>query len=184
VNSRFGATSTATNTFRSPFRITLDFRMDLGHNRDEQAVILNMRIKPPLVGTRASADTIKNRYMGGMSSNAFSDIYRVMLRYADSLALSRQQTEQLQGRQKMLIARADSLFGAMATYLAALPKDFSAKDAAKRVTDAQTDIWTIIYAEAPFLKEVLTPGQIRLLPGGIRDMIMIPGYKGRFFYSF
>jgi hypothetical protein len=184
VNSRFGATSTATNTFRSPFRITLDFRMDLGHNRDEQAVILNMRIKPPLVGTRASADTIKNRYMSTQSSNAFSDIYRVMLRYADSLALSRQQTEQLQGRQKMLIARADSLFGTMATYLASLPKDFSAKDAAKRVTDAQTDMWKIIYAEAPFLKEVLTPGQIRLLPGGIRDMILIPGYTGRFFYSF
>ena len=90
VNSRFGSTSPATTTFRTPFRITLDISMQLGHNADEQSVVLNMRIKPPLVGTRATADTIKNRYMGSTSSNGFSDIYKLMLRFADSLALTRE----------------------------------------------------------------------------------------------
>ena len=44
-------------------------------------------------------------------------------------------------------------------------------------------MWTIIYAETPCLKELLTPGQIRLLPGALREMVTIPNYKGRFFYG-
>ena len=147
--------------------MTLDVRMTLGHNPQEQAVVLNMRIKPPLVGTRATADTIKNRYMLGNISgaNGYSDIYKLMLRFSDSLALSRDQVEKVQARQKMMLGRADSLYRELATYLVGLPADFSAKEAAKRVGDADADIWKMIYAEAPFLKELLTPGQIRLLPG-------------------
>jgi hypothetical protein len=183
VNSRFGSTSPATTTFRTPFRITLDISMQLGHNTDEQAVVLAMRIKPPLVGTRATADTIKNRYMGATSSNGFSDIYKLMLRFADSLALSRDQSERVQARQKWLIAQADTVFGNLAKHLAELPKDFNAKEAAASVKKAQDDMWAIIYAEKPFLMELLTPGQVRLLPGGLREMVMVPNYKGRFFYG-
>src|SRR5262249_4293912 len=183
-NSRFGSTSPSTTTFRTPFRMTLDIRMDLGHNTEEQDVILKMRIKPPLAGTRATADTIKNRYMNAQSSNAFSDIYRVILRFADSLALSRSQTERMQAQQKVLISRADTVYGTLAKYLANLPSDYSAKEAAAHVKQASDDMWNIIYGEAPFLKELLTPGQIRLLPGAIFQMVTVPNYKGRFFYGF
>jgi len=183
VNSRFGSTSPATTTFRTPFRMTLDISMQLGHNTDEQAVVLNMRIKPPLVGTRATADTIKNRYMGSTGSNGFSDIYKLMLRFADSLALTRDQSEKVQARQKKLIAQADSVFGDLAKHLASLPMEFNAKEAATRVKNAQDDMWNIIYAERSYLLELLTPGQIRLLPGGLREMVMIPNFKGRFFYG-
>ena len=34
-----------------------------------------------------------------------------------------------------------------------------------------------------FIKQVLTSGQIRLLPGGLRDMVMVPGFKGQFYYG-
>ena len=183
VNPRFGNTSPSTSTLRSPFRITLDVRMNLGHDAQEQDVILKMRVKPALEGTRASADTLKNRYMNTLSSNAFMDIYKLMLRYADSLALSRDQSEKVQARQKLLIARADSVFGGLAGYLAKLPENYSAKDAAKHVADAATAMWDIIYAESPWIKELLTPGQIRLLPGGLREMVTVPGFKGRFFYQ-
>jgi len=183
VNPRFGNTSPSASTLRSPFRMTLDVRMNLGHDAQEQDVILKMRVKPALKGTRASADTLKNRYMNSTSSNAFMDIYKLMLRYADSLALSRDQSEKVQARQKLLIARADSVFGGLAGYLAKLPESYSAKDAAKHVTDAATAMWDIIYAEGPWIKELLTPGQLRLLPGGLREMVTTPGFKGRFFYS-
>jgi hypothetical protein len=183
VNPRFGNTSPSASTFRSPFRMTLDIRMNLGHDAQEQDVILKMRVKPALKGTRASADTLKNRYMNNTSSNAFMDIYKLMLRYADSLALSRDQSEKVQARQKVLIARADSVFGGLAEYLAKLPESYSAKDAAKHVTDASTAMWDIIYAEGPWIKELLTPGQLRLLPGGLREMVTLPGFKGRFFYT-
>jgi hypothetical protein len=186
VNPRFGNTSPSTSTFRSPFRITLDVRMNLGHDAQEQAVMLAMRVKPPLKGTRASADTIKSRYMGTTGTNGFSDIYKLMLRYADSIALSRDQAEKVQARQKVLIAKADSVYGELGRYLAALPagEGFDAKDAAKHVTDASNGMWDIIYAERPWLKELLTPGQIRLLPGGLREMVLDPGFKGKFYYGF
>ncbi|HTE46454.1 MAG TPA: carboxypeptidase-like regulatory domain-containing protein [Gemmatimonadaceae bacterium] len=184
VNPRFGNTSPSNTTFRTPFRLTLDVRLDLGHDAQEQALILNLRVKPPLVGTRASADTIKSRYMGAAGSNGFSDIYKLMLRYADSLALTREQTEKVQAQQKVLQARADSVFSILAKYLAALPSDFNAKDALKHVTDASEDVWTIIYAEVPFLKELLTPGQIRLLPEAMRNMVITPNFRGHFYYGF
>jgi hypothetical protein len=183
VNPRFGNTSPSASTLRSPFRMTLDIRVNLGHDAQEQDVILKMRVKPALKGTRATADTLKNRYMNSSSSNSFMDIYKLMLRYADSLALSRDQSEKVQARQKMLIARADTLFGGLADYLAKLPESYSAKDAAKHVNDASTAIWDIIYAEGPWIKELLTPGQLRLLPGGLKEMVTVPGFKGRFFYQ-
>lgn len=48
-----------------------------------QSLDLNLRIKPPLVGTRASADTIKARYR----RSGFTDLCGVVLRFADLLAL-------------------------------------------------------------------------------------------------
>jgi hypothetical protein len=173
VNSRFGNTDPALNTFRSPFRLTLDVRMQLGPNRNEQAVVLNIRVKPPLAGTRATADTIKNRYVcgGASGANGYSDIYKYMLRLADSLALSRDQVEKIEVEQKIMRARADSVYGVLANYLVALPKDYDVKEAAKHVTDTENDMWKIIYAEGPFLKGLLTNGQIRLLPFGMFNMV-------------
>jgi hypothetical protein len=187
VNPRFGNTNPALNTFRSPFRMTLDIRMALGPNAQQQAVALNMRIKPPLAGTRASADTILNRYVcgNGSGANGYSDIYRYLLRLSDSLALSRDQSEKMQARQKFMRAKADSVYGVLANYLAALPPDYSVKDAAQHVTDTETAMWKLIYGESTFLEELLTNGQIRLLPMPIFNMVTTttPNYNGRFYFG-
>lgn len=187
VNPRFGNTSPAFNTLRTPFRMTLDLRMSLGGNIQEQAVTLNMRIRPPLAGTRAPVDTIKRRYVcgNGTGANGYSDIYRLMTRLADSLALSRVQLEKMQDRQKDLRQRADTLYGELAHYLVALPPDFSAKDAARHVADTETSVWKLIYGESGFLKELLTPGQLRLLPQPIFNMVTTtsPNFNSRFFFG-
>jgi hypothetical protein len=184
VNPRFGNTNPSVTTFRTPFRITLDVRVNYGRSPQEQALELNLRIKPPLVGTRASADTLKARYMGTIGTGGFSDIYRIMLRYADSLALTREQTEKVQARQKILISKADSIYTELAQYLFALAPNYDAREAAKRARDTGNNMWTVIYAETPFLKELLTPGQIRLLPSNLRDMVTVPNYRVQFYMSF
>jgi hypothetical protein len=187
VNPRFGNTNPALTTFRSPFRMTIDVRYDYGPNRQEQAVVLALRKKAPLVGTRAAEDTIRQRYFCGSTSgtNGYSDIYRYMLRLADSLALSRDQVEKLQARQKLTQVRADSAYRELARYLVALPMEFSAKAAATRVTATDTDVWKMIYGEAPFLKGLLTSGQLRLLPGPIFSMVTTtsPNFSSRFFFG-
>jgi hypothetical protein len=184
VNPRFGATNPSTTTLRAPFRVTLDIRVNYGHSAAEQELDLNLRIKPPLAGTRASLDTIRNRYEGSMGSTGFSDIYKLMIHFADSLAISQAQMAAIIDEQKVLQAKADSIYGTLATYLVALPANYDAKDAVKHANDAADAMWSAIYAETPFLERLLTPGQIRLLPGGLREMVTVPGFKGRFFYGF
>ena len=114
----------ATTTRRNPFRLTLDVQLDLGRSVPEQQVEQNLRVRPSLYGTRATADTIKARYM----RSQFSDFYTLLLRNADSLALSRNQTEQLQAEQMVLRARADSIFGEMAKTLTALPENYDVQE--------------------------------------------------------
>jgi hypothetical protein len=179
VNPRFGASGPATTTRRSPFRITLDIQLSLGRSAQEQLVEQNVRVRPSLVGTRAPTDTIKARYL----RSGFSDIYAIMLQFSDSMALSRSQVETIQARQITLKARADTVYRDLAIYLSALPDKFSPGDAVKEVTKANDAMWKIIYAEKPFLVETLTPGQVRLLPFGLHDMVLTPNFKGRFFYG-
>src|SRR5665213_3456511 len=157
VNPRFGSTNPKFNTLRAPFRVTLDVRVDYGRSAVEQGLDLNLRIKPPLVGTRTNADTIAARYM----KIGFMDVYKLMLRSADSLALTRDQSEQIQIEEQVLIARADTIYGDLGRKLALLPKDYDAGDAVKQVTDANNRMWEAIYAEAPFIRRLLTSGQKR-----------------------
>jgi hypothetical protein len=178
VNPRFGSTSPAFSTLRTPFRVTLDVRVDYGHSATEQSLELNLRIKPPLVGTRATADTIKARYM----KVGFTDVYGVLLQFADSLALTRNQSEQLQARQSALTGKADTIYGALAHRLAALPAGYDVAGAVKQLTEATDAMWSAIYEEAPFIRQLLGPGQQRRLPEGLREMVTTDNYKGRFRY--
>jgi Carboxypeptidase regulatory-like domain len=180
VNPRFGSTNPATTTLRSPFRITLDIRYDYGRNREEQGLELNLRVKPPLVGTRATADTIKTRYL----KSGFTDLYAVVLRFADSLALTRVQTEQIQAEEKILLAKADTIYAGLAAYLVALPQNYDATEGVKHITAANDSAWKTIYAESPFIRELLTAGQLRRLPLPIFAMVTAEKPQGRFFFGF
>ena len=179
VNPRFGSTNGATTTRRSPFRVTLDVQVDLGRSATEQQVEQNIRIRPSMLGTRAPVESVRIRYM---RSN-YSDFYAFILRNADSLALSRDQTDRIKVEQAKMRATGDSVYRALAQYLVALPNDFDVKDAAKHVTTTNDDMWKIIYAEKSFLVTTLTPGQVRRLPSPILNMITVPDFKGRFFFG-
>jgi hypothetical protein len=179
VNPRFGATSPSATTFRTPFRMTLDVRLDYGRSAAEQNLELNIRIKPPLVGTRASLDSIIAR----QKRTGWSNPYTLMMRFADSLALSRAQTEQIQAQSNKLVTRVDSLYRSLAEYLVALPQNYDVSEAVKRLTAVNNEAWEINYAESTFIKQVLTSAQIRRLPGPVYAMVTTPNFKGRFFFG-
>jgi hypothetical protein len=178
VNPRFGSSTPSLSTLRNPFRLTLDVRLDYGRSPEEQRLELNLRIKPPLVGTRATYDTIHARYITGVT-----DPYRVMLNFADSLALSRAQVDSMREQDKIFTRRADSVYIELAHYLAALPADYSVTEAVKRVNDANEAAWKIVYGEASFIRKLLTSGQVRRLTFGIREMVITDKPQGRFFYG-
>ncbi len=180
VNPRFGSTSLATTSQRVPFRIALDVRIDVGHSYQEQQLEQNLRIRPPLAGTHAPLDSVVMRYRRN-----YSDFYGYLLvRLKDSLALTLDQQRQMQDRRDVLAKTADSIYTVLAQYLVDLPDSYDRKAAVKRINDADDAIWTAIDAEGPFLVKLLTPGQIRLLPGPIFSMISAPNIHSRFFFGF
>jgi hypothetical protein len=185
VNPRFGSTSLATTSVRTPFRITLDVSVDVGHSGREQQLDQNLRLRPALLGTRAPADSIKRRYMSCGSTDCFQDFYGYLLvRWSDSLALSSNQIRQMQDEREVLRVHADSIYTVLASYLVALPADYDRKEALKRITAATDAAWAFVYAEKTFLLKLLTPGQVRRLPRIIFDLVTVPNYKGRFVFAF
>jgi len=115
----------------------------------------------------------------------FSDFYGFLLaRLKDSLALTNDQMRQMEEERQLLRHKADSIYTGLATYLVNLSDGYDRKEAIKRITDAGDSVWTEINAEGPFLKKLLTPGQMRLLPVPIFNMITAPNIHSRFFFGF
>ena len=54
-----------------------------------------------------------------------------MLRFADSLAMTRAQTESIQAEEKVLLAKADTIYAGLAAYLVGLPPSYDATEAVK-----------------------------------------------------
>lgn len=179
VNPRFGRSDPGATAYRSPLRITLDVRLDLGRPVAAQFLEQGLRVRPSRPGTRASAEVIKQRYM----QRGYTDLYGTLLSLADSLALSRDQMQQMERERAVLLRHADSIYTELAGYLAALPDNFDQKAVLQRIADAEATAWRAIYAEKEFLRELLTPGQLRLLPTSIYNMITVPNFTQRFFFG-
>jgi hypothetical protein len=181
VNPRFGSTSLQTTSLRVPFRVTLDVSIDIGHSSAEQELDQNLRLRPSLVGTHAPVDSVKSRYM----TRNFSDFFGFLLvRMKDSLALTNDQMRRMQDEREALRRRADTIYTRLAEYLVSLPEGYDRKAAIKKITDAGDQVWTEIDNEGKFLKQLLTPAQIRLLPPPIFNMIQAPDVHSRFFFGF
>jgi hypothetical protein len=105
------------------------------------------------------------------------------MRMSDSLVLSRDQMQKIQLRRVSLTSRADTLYTALGIYLAALPMKYKDDDAEGKINETRDAMWKAIYAETPFLNELLSRGQVARLPLGMRQMLTVKDYKGRFFFN-
>lgn len=178
ANPRFGSTAGLTGGLRAPFRVALDVRVELGRSADEQRLEQSLRITPSARGTRATVDSVQRRF----AENAFGGMYQSLLRLSDSLALSRAQIERLQERDTVLRTRVDSIYRVAAEELVGLPADYRPRDAVKRLKTADNSAWEAIYSEASFLRRLLSPGQVHLLPPILRVMLTAPNFSARFFF--
>jgi hypothetical protein len=162
VNHRFGATSPQTTAILNPFRLTFDVQLDLSRDRDVQGVEISLRPPRGQKG-RANADTIKMRFLSGMSTNAPQDVYKYILSLKDSLALSQEQIAKLQAARIPFRAKIDTVYTILANYLAALPNDFSGPTAAKRIRDTQSATWELVAGQGKVIQEIISPSQMQLL---------------------
>ena len=176
VNPRFGTVDPGRSVVRTPLRLTIEARYNYGRSAQEQRLELNLRVKPPLKGTRASVDSIKSRLMRA----GFTDVFAEILGQADSVALTRVQMEQLQARRALLLARVDSIYLNLAAELHSLPSSYKASDALQLVLRANDSSWEAMRAESGFLRDLLTPAQIRRLPEVALRMLTVPNFRMRF----
>lgn len=175
VNSRFGKPAPKRNSFQ----LTLEVRVGLAPSYMAQRLALDLREKPALVGTKASEDVLKKR----LQKRNFTDLYGVLIAHADSIALSRDQIEQMQVRRSAMLHLADSLFGSLASKLTAMPPQYDAKEVLQWVDQTASAGWQAIYGEKPFLNSLLSPGQKRLLPSDIYAMLTVDGFSRRFYFG-
>lgn len=165
VNPRFGSTRAAPTAARSPFRITVDVSMDLAPALAIQQVERWLRQgRGNRPGPRLTADELKRRF-----SRNVPDPYRAILAESDSLLLSPEQNTALRAAQAQYLRDVDSVWAPVMEYLAALPGNFDARDAARRQDEATDALWEITRLDLQrTLPGILSPVQLTLLPGNVR----------------
>jgi hypothetical protein len=172
VNPRFGNTRPSATTLRAPFRLTLDVSVDIGRQVEEQQV--DRWLKPGRNGRRgmkADAQELRRRY-----DRNVPDLYGVVLQQSDSLLLSRDQAEAMQGARAAYRVRMDSVWNTLATYLANLPDQYDAHEAYRRAEEGIDGAWELTRVDLQRnLPAILNPVQLQLIPSVVKTLINSQG---------
>ncbi len=163
VNSRFADTRPGRTLLRDPFRLVIDFSVNLSTNFDLQQ--LRRAVEPVRVPQakgggwmRRDADSLTAFYLRNTSS-----VHKMLLEEADSLFLS--------GRQILALRRADSVFsqrvravyGQLGAFLAQRG-GAAGKAELDSAQKTQKEYWTIFWAQPEVADSIITPAQRQLMP--------------------
>lgn len=161
VNPQFGDTRPEAVAFRTPFRVTIDVRLDLSRPIAEQQ--LDQFLKPGRSGRpgpKLSAADLKRRYL-----RAVPDPYEAILAESDSLLLTHAQFDTLTRLDSIYRARMDSVWSPLVEYLTNLGDQYDAADALARQEAATDAAWENTRLELHrTLPTILLPIQRQLLP--------------------
>jgi hypothetical protein len=125
VNPLFGSTTQFRNTFRSPFVITLDVKLEVGPDRETQ--FLESLLRPRgSEGAALTVDQIKNRIARGVNP------IDQLLQQKDSVNLTKEQVDSVTRVSKRYAVRRDSIATAMAQYLVARHGEYGGEEVRDR----------------------------------------------------
>jgi hypothetical protein len=162
VNPRFGSTRPSQSILRVPFRMTLDFRVELGRPLRQQEFSRFLQMAA-LRGNsaRAPADSLQARLL----DYEVTDAYDYILRMRDSLLLTRDQVDSLQHLKADYTPRAAAVWRDLADYIYAqtAAPGYDVNDITHRVDALTTRAWAVLRAEVPRIRAVMTPAQLELV---------------------
>lgn len=168
VNPRFAETRPVNTLFRNPFRIVIDFAVNLSTNYDLQKLRRAVEpVRSPTGWRRRSADSLAAFYLRNTSS-----IHKLLLEQTDSLFLSRMQVQALQRADSAYSAQVRALYIPLGQYLAegAGGAGKGELDSAKTV---QKEYWKIFWRQPEIADSIVTPAQRELVPM-FKTMVSIP----------
>lgn len=161
VNQRFGSTSLAFNTVRTPVIVTAQMRFDLGPTREKQSLVQQLNAGRRSGGQKVTEAVLRATYA---SSGGLVNPISTILRQADSLKLSGPQADSLATLNRWYIVRMDSAWSPVAKYLAALPNEYDESDVYERYLTARKKTVDLLIKLSKPLTGLLTPEQYRMLP--------------------
>jgi hypothetical protein len=165
VNPRFGEPRSTLSAFGSPFRVTLDVRVNIGKGQDRQAAERIVRVARTFADSQSvRPDEMKKlAFPGRQVGNA-----EQVLNMREQLALTPEQVTALRAIQTADNQRADSLKMDFSEQIARAGKTVDVNwiiAGRRRVEDA---IWASFKEGLPRVRAVLTAPQIELLPPHLR----------------
>jgi hypothetical protein len=159
VNPRFADTRPGRTLFRNPFRIVIDFSLDLSTEYDLQRL---RRAVEPVKGQtgwqRRSADSLSAFYL-----SRTSDIYNLLVEQSDSLFLSRAQVAALQKADSAFSSKVRALYVPLGEFLAR-GQGGAGQAELDSVRATQKTYWKIFWEQPEIAAEIVTPSQRELMP--------------------
>jgi hypothetical protein len=152
VNPLFGSTSQFRSTFRAPFMLTLDVRLEVGPDRETQ--FLESLLRPRASeGPALTLEQIKNRIARG-----FNPIDQLLLQ-KDSIKLTAQQVDSIKQIGRHYAVRRDSIATDMARYLLSRHGEYGGAEVRERWHAAGVASYRGYISDVRAVVDLLTPEQ-------------------------
>lgn len=169
INPRFADTRGSRTLARSPFRITLDFSIDLSTDYDLQQ--LRRALEPVKVKTgweRRTVDSLMAFYMSNTSN-----IHKLLVAESDSLFLNQGQIAKLKEADSVFSVGVRNVYRPLAEYLATIPDGRSSKAALDSVTAVKKAYWKLFWLQPELADAIISPTQ-RELVAVLKGMLQVP----------
>ena len=168
VNSRFADTRPRRTVLSDPFRLVIDFTIDLSTDYELQQLRRAVEpVKGPNGWQRRTADSLTSFYLRNTSS-----IHKMLIAEADSLFLSKDQVAALRKADSVYSAEVRAVYGPLGVLLAAGQGD-AGKASVDSASAAHKRYWEIFWRQPEIAAEIVNPTQRDLIPM-FKSMLAVP----------
>jgi hypothetical protein len=161
VNPRFGSTNPRETVSRNPVVVTAQFRIDIGFTRERQLLTQSLDRGRSRPGTRSTDGDIRGMSVALIPQNPMA----LIMREADTLALTRTQADSISALNRTYALALDSIWMPVARALAALPDEYDRSSAYSQYRAAREATIDVLIRLSPSVRGLLSAEQLRRLPG-------------------
>jgi hypothetical protein len=165
---RFADTRPGRNIFSDPFRLVIDFTVDLSTDYYLQQLRRAVEpVKGPNGWQRRTADSLTSFYLANTSS-----LHKLLIAESDSLFLTRAQVAALRQADSVFSAQVRAVYAPLAQLLAA-GNGAAGKVALDSVNATHKAYWEVFWKQPEIAAEIVNPTQRELLPM-FKSILAIP----------
>ena len=159
VNQRFGDITSSRTLFRNPFRVVIDFSVNLSTPYDLQQLRRAIEpVKGPTGWHRRTADSLAAFYL-----SRTSDIFKLLIEQSDSLFLTKAQVKALETADSSYSASVRELYVPLGEFLAR-GQGGAGKAELDSVKATQKKYWKLFWEQPEIAAAIVTPSQRELMP--------------------